>query len=58
MGIIYEELESKIDFEDTIIRVYAINEEWYAYFTGVHEEFILKCKNTTTSCDEPRVFIP
>lgn len=39
-GIIYEELESKIDFEDTLIRIYAINEEGYAFFTGVHDEFI------------------
>lgn len=39
-GIIYEEIESKIDFEGTIIRIYAMNEEGYAFFTGVNEEFI------------------
>lgn len=38
--IIYEEIESKIDFEDTIIRIYAMNEEGYAFFTGVNEDFI------------------
>ncbi len=38
--IIYEELESKIDFEETIIRVHAINEEGYAFLTGVNEEFV------------------
>ena len=39
-GIIFEEIESKIDFEDTIIRIYAMNDEGYAFFTGVNEEFI------------------
>ena len=39
-GIIYEEIESKVDFEETIIRIYAMNEEGYAFFTGVNEEFI------------------
>lgn len=38
--IIHEELESKIDFEDTLIRVHAINEEGYTFLTGVNEEFI------------------
>lgn len=38
--IIYEEIESKIDFEETIIRIYAMNEEGYTFFTGVNEEFI------------------
>lgn len=38
--MIFEEIESKIDFEDTIIRIYAMNEEGYAFFTGVNEEFI------------------
>lgn len=38
--VIYEEIESKIDFNDTIIRIYAMNEEGYAFFTGVNEEFI------------------
>lgn len=52
MGIIYEELESKIDFEDTIIRVYAINEEGYAYFTGVHEEFIEFINNYINETNE------
>lgn len=38
--IIYEEIESKIEFEDTLIRVHAINEEGYTFFTGVNDEFI------------------
>lgn len=38
--VIFEEIESKIDFEDTIIRIYAMNEEGYTFFTGVNEEFI------------------
>lgn len=39
-NMLYEELESKIDFEETTIRVYAINEEGYSFFTGVNDEFI------------------
>lgn len=31
-GMIFEEIESKIDFEDTIIRIYAMNEEGYTFF--------------------------
>lgn len=38
--VIFEEIESKIDFEETIIRIYAMNDEGYAFFTGVNEEFI------------------
>ena len=38
--MIFEEIESKIDFEETIIRIYAINDEGYAFFTGVNEESI------------------
>ena len=38
--IVFEELESKIDFEDTILRIYAYNEEGYTFFTGVNNEFI------------------
>lgn len=39
-GIICEEIESKIDFEETIIRIYAMNEEGYTFITGVNTEFI------------------
>lgn len=38
--IIYEELESKIDFQETIIRIYAMNQEGYSFFTGFNEEFL------------------
>lgn len=37
--IIYEEIESNSNFEETIIRIYAMNDEGYAFFTGVNEEF-------------------
>ena len=38
--IICEEIESKIDFEETLIHVYAMNEEGYTFITGANAEFI------------------
>lgn len=50
--IIYEELESKIDFEETIIRVHAINEEGYTFFTGVNENFVQFIDNYINETNE------
>ena len=37
--LIFKEIESRINCEEPLIRVYAMNEEAYSFLTGVNEEF-------------------
>lgn len=38
--IIYDEVDSAIDSEESKLKIFAINNEGYTYITGVNEEFI------------------
>ena len=44
-GVFYDIVESKFDFEESIIRVYAINNEGYTFLTGSNENYseFIKC---------------
>lgn len=38
-NIVFEDVESQINCEEPLIRVYAINEEAYSFITGVRNDF-------------------
>lgn len=43
--IIYEEIESVINCENPLIRVFAMNEEAYSFISGVSDDFEISIKN-------------
>jgi len=47
--LIFKEIESRINCEEPLIRVYAMNEEAYSFLTGVSEEFEYSIKNFVKS---------
>lgn len=47
--LIFKEIESRINCEEPLIRVYAMNEETYSFLTGVSEEFEYSIKNFVKS---------
>jgi hypothetical protein len=51
-NIIYEEVESYVNCEEPLIRVYAINEEAYSFMTGVSDDFEIHIKNHIKETNE------
>ena len=49
--LMYEEVDSRVDWEEPFIKVFAIKEEAYAFLTGVNEEFEGNVKETIEKLD-------
>ena len=51
-GIVYEDIDCAIDSKDPIIKIFAVNNEGYAFITGVNMKFVEFILNTVEDLNE------